>query len=228
MKTSLQRRFAPLALAATLAANLLGGATISQPQAFAQPAATPQNDLRVRTQNRIEELFGMVGNRTSALNLSAAQKAKLKEIARKNAPLAQAVWNNKSLSMTQKQAKAVAIKREMAAVLTPAQKQLVAASKREAVGQLIGTASWISGELNLSLTQQNQAQQILSSLYRRGLTQVRAATGEDTLRSLILSSNSQFKQILTPSQQAKWAVIQSVASEQAMKRARFLKVAFNS
>ena len=224
MKTSLQRRLAPLVLAATLVC----GATISRSEVFAQPASAPQSDLRLRTQNRISELFGMLGNRTAALNLSAAQKIKLKQIASKNAPLAQAVWNNKPLSTSQRKAKADALKREMAAVLTPSQKRLVEASKREAVGQLIGTASWISGELNLSVEQQNKAQQILSNLYFKGRTQVRAENKAGTLRGLISDSNAQFKQILTPQQRAKWTVIQSVASEQFARRAQFLKMALTS
>ena len=213
----LQRRFAPLALAATIAVS----APIATSLVFAQTASAPQNDLRARTQKQVQTLLARAGNSARDLNLSAAQRAKLKQIAQKNAPLAKAIWNDNSLSKSQKMAKMRALKSETSAVLTPTQKEKLMAARGAAMGQLFQTAMWVSNELDLSATQQEKLKNIV-------MGSMRTARGGQmgAVRSLVLDTDGKINAVLSAAQQKKWSVMKSVAREEIGKNARVLRAAF--
>lgn len=229
MKIIAPSRFAPLALAATFA---LGG-WLSAPHVFAQKASAPQkmkapqNDLQTRTRNRVAELFGVLESRVESLQLSDAQKSKLMGIAQKNGAILPAMWNGSSLSAAQKTSRVHGLSRDINAVFTPAQKQKVAAAKRESVGQLIGTASWVSGELGLSVAQQSQMQQIAMSAYQKGRAPGRGQLQSAAVRDVAADANAQFTRILTPPQKMKWSVIQSAASAEFNKQSRLVRAMFS-
>lgn len=224
MKITLQRRLAPLALAATLVA----GVTLSDSAAFAQKASASQNDLQTRTKNRVAGLFDALESRVLSLHLSGAQTSKLKGIAQKNGPVLPAIWNGSSLSAAQKKSRVRALGSDVNAVFTPAQKQKIAAAKRESVGQLIGAASWLSSELNLSVAQQNQMQSIAMTSYQKMRAPGRGAAENGAVRDVVSGANAQFTRILTPPQQSKWRTIQKAAGAEFVRRANFYRAMLSS
>ncbi|PQV65110.1 hypothetical protein B1R32_102117 [Abditibacterium utsteinense] len=223
MKISLQRRLAPF----TLAATLIAGATLSAPSAMAQKATSPRNDLQTRTKNRVSELFGALENRVQALHLSGAQQLQLKGIVQKNGAILPAMRNGSSLSTAQKQSRVHGLSRQINAVFTPAQNQEIAAAKRESVGQLIGAASWVSGELGLSVAQQNKMQQIAMAAYQKSRVPARGKIQTVAVRDVVFNANSQFTRILTPPQKMKWSVIQSAASAEFGKQSQLFHEMFS-
>lgn len=212
IKFPITRRFAPLALAAV---TLSGGAFFAPAQA--QNAASP---LVIRTQKRVASLFQVAGKSARELDISTAQRSKLRFIAQKNAPLAKAIWGDTSLTPTQKTSKLRAMQNEAGAIFTPAQKQKLANAKTTAMMQLFQTASWVSGELNLTGPQQEKIQGIVLQSYRKSSG---AAGGFGALRGLILDTSGQIDAALTPSQRAKWLVIKGAARSEFDKNAKVLR-----
>lgn len=211
MKFPITPRLAPLTLAALA---LFGGAFVP-----AHAQNTP-NPLAIRTKQRVASLFQVAGKSARQLNLSAAQQAKLQRIAQKNAPLIRAAWSDNSLTQSQKTAKLRALQSEASAVFTPAQKQRLASAKTTAMMQLFQTASWVSGELDLSGAQQEKIQGIVLQSYRKSSD---AAGSFGALRGLITGTSSQIDGVLTPVQRAKWSVIQGAARSEFAKNARVLR-----
>jgi hypothetical protein len=211
MKLFLKSRFVPLALGAVL---LGGGLLQAKAQSKAHP---PKTDLRTRTQTRVQSLFKTVGTRASNLNLSAAQKAKMRALAQKNAPLIRQIWNNNSLSQEAKARQARALESQAQAILTPIQKQKVAAAKGEAMTKMFETAIWVSHELDLTDQQQGQLRNIALETYRKTSG---SAGNLGALRSLIVDTSGKIDKVLTPAQQSKWAIIKSTARQELVRQTR--------
>ncbi len=209
MKTLVSRRFAPFTLALTAS---IGGAFFVPAQ-----AQTASNPLAIRTQKRVASLFQAAGKSARELDLSASQRSKLQSIARKNAPLAKAIWNDNSLTPKQKMSRLRAMQNETAAVFTPAQKQKLQSAKTGAMMQMFQTASWVSTELNLSAPQQERIQRIVLQSYRQGSG---TAGSFGALRGLILDTSGQIDGVLTPAQRAKWNVIKGAARSEMVKNAK--------
>ena len=215
MKPISKRSLAPLTIAA------LVGVGMTQTTTYAQSSDA---ELRARTQKRVESLFATAGNRARSLNLTTAQRAKLRSMAQKNAPLLRSIWNDTSLTGEQKKAKIRALTNEASAVFTPEQKQRLATGRGEAVGKLFETAAWVSDELNLTIDQQEKIKRIAFNNLRRGYSLGGGEKGTfSTIRGLILDSNNQIEKVLQPQQKAKWAVIKSAARREFVKRGRALR-----
>lgn len=212
MRSFSNRRMAPLSLASI--------ALLSARFVVPAQAQTGANPLAIRTQKRVATLFQTAGRGVESLNLSAAQQAKLKSIAQKNAPLAKAIWSDASLSPTQKMRKMRALQNEASAVFTPVQKQKIASAKNGAMMQLFQTAAWVSNELQLTGTQQEQIQGIVMRNYRQGQN---AAGSLGMLRGLLLDTDNQIAATLTPTQRTKWNVIKGAARSEFVKNARALR-----
>jgi hypothetical protein len=214
MKLHSKPRFLPFALGAIL----LGGGLL---QANAQnKVPVPKTDLRTRTQTRVQSLFKTVGTRASDLNLSAAQKARMQALAQKNAPLIRQIWSNNSLSQAAKIGKVRALESQAQAILTPAQKQKVAAAKGEAVTKMFETAIWVTHELDLTDQQQGQLRAIAMDTYRKT-----GGSGGNlgALRSLIVDTSGRIDKVLTPAQQSKWAIIKNTARQELVRQTRALR-----
>lgn len=210
MKTLIIRT-APLAV---------GAALLVAPLFQAQAAGPKSSDLRARTQTRVQSLVKVAAQRANNLQLTASQQSKLRALAQKNAPVIRAIWNDDSLSQAAKVQKVRSLKNQAQAILTPAQRQKVAAAKGEAMVKLFETASWVSQELDLTPQQQQRLQGIVMTAYR----QSGGSNGDfSTLRSLIVDTSGKVDQVLSPAQKAKWSIIKTTARQEIVRQTRSLR-----
>jgi hypothetical protein len=200
----------PLALGAALLTGSL----------FQAHAAPSDGSLQTRTQSRVQSLLKTASHQASDLQLTPAQKTKLRSLAQKNAPLLRVIWSDKTLSKGAKMSKARALENEAKAILTTAQKQKLSTARREAMGKLFETALWVSQELDLTEKQQGQLKSIALDSYRKS-----SGSGGNigALRGLIVDTSGRIDKVLTPAQQSKWLIMKSTARQELVRQTRSLR-----
>jgi hypothetical protein len=188
-------------------------------------AAAP--DLATRTRTRITSLFDNARQGIARLHLTPDQQAQLRQLAHKNWPQARAIWTDKSLTPAQRRAKLMALRAEGRKVLTPQQMKQAEELKTQAFRQAFAQMRWVSQELQLTPDQQDRIHAVVWDSFQQGrdLRATRGANPPDfaSVRGLIEQTAARVKQVLTPSQQAKWSIIQSAARQTIVQNMRELR-----
>ncbi len=183
-------------------------------------------DLRGRTEAQVARLFENGRQARKALNLSDAQKTKLRALMGENLPKARAIWLDKTLSSVQKREKLQelrgAAKIEAAQFLTPDQIQKAEKIKDAGKTALFQTLAAFSKELDLSSEQQQKIRAIVWQSFQNGV-QAGPPPGDRlekfrALKSKIEATVGKINTVLTPAQQSKFAVIRSAARTEVMKQ----------
>jgi len=215
------RRFVVLTVA--------GAALMTAGLAKAQPNRDAGADLRGRTQAHVAAFLDKLGQGAQAMNLTAAQKSKLKQSARKHFPEARAIWNDGTLTRGEKIVKIKSLGSDSHKVLTPEQRAQAMDLKDEAIAGVFSQMRWVSDELDLTGDQQDKIRRIMLDSFRKGAdikTQNKDGKPNFTaLRGLVMSTQTRINAVLTPEQQSKWSVIRAATRDEFVKRAKAWRAA---